>query len=765
MSSKPSFEELASRLWEARTVQDVTDILAMAKTLYGSIELRPVGGRPNNIGTIRVASDPGLATIERITNGIDALMELMALLKGGTPLTPRQAAQQWLGLDAGGVGETSQEVRRQIAENLSVVLDDSGEKRRPTVIVEDHGVGQHPDDFPRTLLSLNEDNKVDKPHTMGTYGQGGSATFGFARATIMISRRHAGGLAGKTDRIGWSIVQEIDDPEHMKLPNYSYWAPVGAQGVFELDPAHLPDLEYGTRIIHVAYDLQTWATTYTTGIWQLYNAALFDPVMPFIVGGVGPYNPERKKGDKLSTRVITGNAARLGSVDRARGDVELAHSDSLILELGDDYGSVTINYWVLARESGGDAKDVTSGYVRADNAVSITLFGQRQDQLSRTWIKDAAKLAFIHKQIIVQIDADDLTPTAKRELFSSTRERATESDLRRTIYDHLAETLRDDEELRRLNHLAKERLMERSTAATNDKIRKRLANFIKTKLQQGAGKGVGTGSGQGGNSATPKKPSKPAGVTGTPRKTDDSHLPKVPTHLRFEKQHVRVVQGAQTAFWVEVDAKNGYLDENKDVLQIIWPNGGPSGVKVKSKSRLMGGKSRWYLACEPDTQAGEYKLRAEFMTPNGLLEDTLVVRVVEPPLPKDTVNSGGGDGDPAIDVRWVTKDKWETFSDFGPHTVGRVDPDQETTIIWVNRHYTLLERALTGLTEDQVKVRGDRYQYPVACALWLQHHQMQQVPQDQRPSEDFLNAEHERVAEAVLAAMNADVEAAIEGQE
>jgi hypothetical protein len=682
------------------------------------------------------------------------------------PTSPRDAATAWLGVEAAGIGETTYEDRRRIAEGLQVILDDSGEKRRPTLIVEDHGIGQHPDDFAKTLLSLNESNKVNKPYTMGTYGQGGSSTLGFARATIVISRRHAAALDGKADRVGWTIVQEIDDPARMKMPNYSYSVPEGAAGVFELDPALLPDLEYGTRFIHVAYDLQTWATTYTTGIWQLYNAALFDPIMPFIVGGLGAYNPERKKGPQLSTRVITGNAARLGSIDRARGDIELAHADVHELELGERYGSVRIRYWVLARPSGGDQKDVAAGYVRADSAVSMTLYGQRQDQLPRSWIKEHAKLPFLYKQIIVQIDADDLTPIAKRELFSSTRERATESDLRRDIYEYLAAALRDDDELRRLNRVEKDRLMERSTEATNSKIRKRLATFIKSKLQEGTRNGTGQGSGKGGAETKPKKPSTPAGVIRPPRNTDDKDLPKVPTYIQFEKQQVRLVQGSQSAFWVEINAKNGYLQDNKDSLEIIWPEGGPDAVTVKSKSRLMGGKSRWYVACDPDTEVGEYKLRAEFMTANGMLADTLVVRVVEPPKAETQVNDGGGGGDPAIDVQWVRKADWDVQG-FNAHTVGKVDPDEDSTIIWVNRDYQLLERALSSaaLTPEQVQLRSERYQFPVACALWLQDHEIQRIPYEQRPSEAFLGTEHERVAEAVLAAMNADVDATVEGDD
>lgn len=758
------YQTLAQRLLSARSVQDVEDILTMAEELYGVLEIRPVGGRPNNIGTVRVASDPGQASVERITNGMDAILELQAKLKGATAATPRDGAREWLGVDPTGLVSMTDSERRTLAENLSVIVDESGEERRPTLIVEDHGIGQHPTDFGGTLLSLNESNKVDKPYTMGAFGQGGSATLGFARATIVVSRRHPSCLDGKPDRIGWTIIQEFFDPDSMKLPNYSYYAPEWDDGVFDLDPALMPELLHGTRFTHVAYDLQGAATVYTTGIWQLYNAALFDPVLPFIVGGAGRYNPEKKSTDaKPATRVITGNATRLAGIGKARGDIDLVHSESVELELGEDYGSVRINYWVLTRPEGSESgSDVTAGYVRADSAIVMTLFGQRQDHLPRSWIKDQAKLPYLFKNIIVQIDADGLTPIAKRELFASTRERATESDLRRTIYEFLATQMRGDDELSRLNHVEKERLMSRSTAATNDKIRQRLAKFIKSRLDRGSASGSKAGSTGGRNGEKPARPSKAAGVVRPPRKTDDSDLPKVPTYIRFEKEQVRLVQGAESAFWVEINAKNGYLDEHKDALEIIWPKGGDGTIKVKSKSRLKGGKSRWYLACTPDTEVGEYKLRAEFMTPNGPLEDTLVVRVVAPPTTPTSTTKGGGADDPGIDVRWVNKEQWDDYS-FTAKSVGRVDTDDENTTIWINRDYQLLTRALGGssLTAEQVSQRAERYQFPVACALWLQDHEVRKLTEGERPTDTFVASEQERLAEAVLTAMNADIDVTV----
>src|SRR5690606_3104274 len=115
------------------------------------------------------------------------------------------------------------------------------------------------------------------------------------------------------------------------------------------------------------------------------------------------------------------------------------------------------------------------------------------------------------KNLVVQIDADRLSGRAKRELFASTRERATESDLRRQIYDTVAQILRDDEMLKFLNHQEKERLLKKSSAATNDKVRKRLARFVKTKLKdvQKVGKGGSEAGKKGQKKSKSGKPVKP----------------------------------------------------------------------------------------------------------------------------------------------------------------------------------------------------------------------------------------------------------------
>lgn len=752
---------LAQRLWTARNAADAAWILHAAASMYGPIETTPVGGRPNNSGIIRVSSDPMLALVERVTNAIDACLELQAKLVGGSVSSPRDGARQWFKVPDAGLVAMSDTERRSLAQNITVVMEESGEPKRPSISITDRGTGLHPEEFAGTILSLNANNKVQAPYTMGTYGQGGSATLGFAHSTIFISRCHPNQLDGRTDLVGWTLATEYFDESTMKVPSYVFYQPTGGNGVFNLEPALFPQLEHGTRVIHIAYDAQRGATAYTTGAWQLLNATLFDPVLPFILGGNREGTDPEWKPERMPTRVITGTATRLSGEDVGGGQIELAHTDSHLIELGKNYGSIRVAYWALRRPEGSaSSSDITRSYVEASAAVSMTLFGQRQDATPRTWIKDQVKLPFLYKNMVVQIDADRLTGQAKRELFASTRERATESDLRRRIYEEVADILRGDKMLGFLNNQEKERLLKKSSEATNEKVRKRLAKFVKTKLKdiqrQGAG---GSDTGTGGSKKSP------AGKPSAPRDLTDTHLPNFPTSLSFEYPQATVRQGHKTSIWVLVNAKNGYLPAHDDDLKIFWPKGDDTGkVRVATRSTLGGGKSSWQIAAEPDAKLGDYKMRVELVTPNGLLVATLDLKVAPPPeAPKDKPSTEPETGP---DVRWVMKDEWEDH-EFGERSVGRVAEDADSTIIFINRDYRLLVQALSGrmLTAEQISTRADRYQYPVACALWLQNHEVQRLAEGARPSEEYLNSELERLAEAVLLASDPDVSLAEEATE
>lgn len=740
---------LAKQVLEAKDVNDVRKLIESAKEVYNVLEPRPVGDRPNNIGTIRLGSDPALGLVERVTNGMDALLHLGRLQDtSGTPKDPREAARMWYGVPFGGLAEMTEAERRNLAQNLRLWLEDSGTKKRPTVVIEDKGTGQPAAAFPDTLVSLNESNKVGQPWTMGTYGQGGAVTFGFSEATVILSRPHPHVRGDGENTIAWTVVQRYEDPNREAYPSYKYLVTANGE-VPQLDPALLPGFEHGTRVIHVSYDLQGWTGPFTTGIWQLFHSAIFDPVLPFEISG-------KRSNDSSGSRIVVGNAARLQRIDKARGDVEITHHDSVKMELGEDNGYVTFNYWVVQRPEGSTARDdsAAESYVRADTAVSMTLFGQRQDAESRSWIKSSAKLPFLYKNMIVQVDADHLTPVAKGEVFTSTRERGTRSDLREKIYQQLGAQLRDDGELGRLNAEAREKLLQKSATASSSKVQQRLAKFIKTRLKDKTKPGSGgTEDGTGGT----KKPRK--GSISKPRDIDDSHLPNFPSKLSFERKNIKISQGSRGYSWVEIDAKNGYLPDNDDSLSFTWEGNDPEGkIRLVTRSKLLGGKSRWLFQVDGDTETGNYEFWATLITPNGVVSDSVTVTVTVPQPAKPA--ESGNEPETGPRVEWINREDWESHGIDG-RDVGYVTADEET-IIWVNRHYVLLDKALAGrsLTPEQIETRANRYQYPVACALWLQDDAASRS--QQAPDEKYQKAELERVAEAVLAAIEPDVDVASE---
>ncbi len=758
MTNEQSERKLATLLINGRKKSDVEEIIGLATKMYG-VSWRALGDRPNNIGTVGIGSEPGLAIVERVTNMFDAMLELGHALNPGTKASsPREAASEYYGIPKMGLADIDEP--RPIAEKMILSLEDSGNKYRPSVVIRDKGIGETSRSFPKTILSLNESNKVDKPWTMGTYGQGGSVTYGFCESTIIVSRRHPALLNGITDHVAWTIVKKRYDSSK-KLPNYEYL--VGTDNeVFSLSPSIFSDLEHGTQVTHIEYDLQI-SGPFTTNPFQFFNAALFDPVLPFLLTG------NRGKEKDYGSRVIVGNSARLQNIERAKGDIEIAHTDSIKLDLGKENGSPVVQYWVLRRPLSSDSKtDPTSSYVDAKSAVSMTLHGQRHDAEERYWIKTRANLSFLYKLMIIQIDATELTGAAKAELFASTRERGRKSGIRMKLYDTLAYSLSNDPHLKLLNYEEKERILKKSTAVANEKIRKRLGKFIKHKLEEfsktGKGKSKGT-SGSGGNGGI--KPKKKKGKPGKPRDISDAHLPNDPTYLRFKKKQIKIRQAERAHVVVEINAKNQYLPKNDSFLEISFKGLNPENLRVISRSSLMGGQSRWIIEAEEHAQLGAYILDAKLSTPSGPLEDKLSIEVLEKRTAQKK-DKGGSEPETGPEIIWVKREDWDDH-EMDAKIVGRVHEDTDSTIIAVNRNYDELDNALKGrdLTEDQISTRADRYLFPVACGLWLQEYQITHVlpEESQKPPDRYLEAEMRRLADAVLVAVDPDVNIAAEEED
>jgi hypothetical protein len=188
-------------------------------------------------------------------------------------------------------------------------------------------------------------------------------------------------------------------------------------------------------------------------------------------------------------------------------------------------------------------------------------------------------------------------------------------------------------------------------------------------------------------------------------------------------------------------------------------------VRVAARSALTAGKSRWLIQADGDAPLGDYKLMATLDVSGTVLTASISVTVKQPRLAKKG-DDPGSEPETGPNVAWVYKDQWPVG--FTERTVGAVAETDTSTDIFINRNYKALDEALSaaGLTEGKVKARADRYQFPVACALWLQKHQLNQLSEDvNRPSEAWLESEMQRIAEAVLLAITPAVDTSGDGDE
>lgn len=748
---------LARQLWEAKSADQVEQALALLGKSLGPVEWRPVGDNEDNIAAIHATSDAAVAAVERFTNGIDAVLELAARLQYGDDFhrmarelkSPRLAAERLMGVPVGGITAMSNKERQALAEKVTGLFVSSGVEKRPTFVLTDLGIGQTPKCLPATILSIHRGNKKGKPYLMGVYGWGGSNTLGFAKYTVIISRRHRDCLDGDPDGIAVTTVRKRFDKETMSVPTYEY-AVDSNREVFSLDPDALPDFEHGTRIAHVQYDLGKSGSL--LDMYNFFNTALFDPVLPVRLGS--------HVGGKKHTgnRTVPGVRNRIDATDDDDRAIQCIYSNVARIDLEEDEGSVDLRVSVLDKDGARPNDKVAESYISADNTVVLTLSGQRQDSEPRTALKNRAKFPHLCNRMIVQVVADPLEPEAKANMFASTREKMRGSATRDRILSRVFESLQNDEDLQRLEDELREKALsetaEKASARDLEKLAKaigRLGGRTKEKTVE-----VDVEVDRNGEKRERGKP-------GKPRNTDDSHLPEVPTKLEFAVEEMEIEQGGRKRrLIVNLDAKNNYLPDHEDDLSItvVGPQGDTRDVYPHTRSALRGGQAQWLVEAAPAAQPGTYKLEANLHVGEDVLHDGVTITVV-----KAKVKREGGQ---RVQIRGKTivKQKQKHLVLAGPNVtwvkngqqgldetdVGKVDESQKGVDIYLNQEYVELNKVLQSrkLSPGQRKRRKSRYMVPVALGLYRIHEAEEEM------GEETPKALQQAIADCVLLAVDED---------
>ncbi|WP_026868736.1 hypothetical protein [Inquilinus limosus] len=647
--------ELLTVLLTATSTQQVEVALAVYLAAHpGTARFQPIGRRPNNRGAIEVASDAGRSMIERVTNMLDAVLDLEHERHGGVPTcrSPREAASAWLGVpEKDGLSALTNKQRQDLAARAIIRLEPGEGSQSRLVTVVDQGIGIEPNRLEGTILSLNESNKIQKHYLAGTYGQGGSSTFAFCKYAVIVSRR------SDVDIVGFTLVKYEDLPaEDFKTGRYVFL--VNHDAPLEV-PAAEDDIQHGTIVRHFGYDLTAYTSALgSKSVYGILGRIMFDPVSAIrFENRVHDWN-----------RTIKGARNALnGAVDEgdddAKGPTLDHHVPMFNVDLG-DYGSIGIEYWVLARPDVAKGKKRTKpaeNFVDATRPVVLTHNGQNQGEITGRIIKDdkdGADLPFLQTQgrLICHINCDRLSPNAKRLLFASTREQSREGYMLERIKSELVGALRADDELVRLNAEAREQSLKEKDEDAQKHMRRQVAKLLRISgaaLQEVGGTKA---SKDGDREIKPRPPR----VKPLPIEPKDP-----PTFVRIvwdDDKDMPFYAGQRRYVRVETDANSDYHDaDNPDASRLNIAVG--DDLRVFGTSPLKGGRMRIGVECQESVVVGSTgSIRVELYR-KGLpaLSDECGYGIVEPPEPKDQERQSTLPDFEVIAVSGPDDDRWENI--------------------------------------------------------------------------------------------------------
>jgi hypothetical protein len=745
-------QELLSRLAQATDLQTARATVRELERHF-LYTWRPVGDNEANYGLINIGSDPGSALIERVTNAIDGVLEREALRKlartkeGSIPASPREAVEVWFDVPGGRVANLGDPVNRQpLADNVVVTLLEGDQRRQPTVMVRDCGVGLTPHLIPTTILSLSGTNKIDKLYLAGAYGQGGSTALAFSPdGALFVSRRQPDLLDdGHPDLVAITLAKyEELDPAKNKNGRYAYLVTSNREVPY-VPAALLPEFQPGTCVIHFNLGIDRYSarmTQLTGSMWWLLQNALFDPVLPIWAEDARPSMIRDRPRER---RTIAGNYTRLSDDRRDR----IEHSDSVDVHLEHSSGStvVRVNYWVVrSKQDGGSAQPIDA-YVDPYQPIAYTYFGQTHGTDERRFTAERLQLPYLAKFLILQVELDNLLPAARRELLSSTRDRLKRTAFFSEMRERICAALSEDEELIRLNDLRKEELLSRHSEKDRERMRQRFAELME-RLRPGTdASSRGSGSLEGGR--PPSGPRSREPLEPLPTKEE-------PTFLRIAnaRRPVPMRLDRQALIRLESDAPDGYLTARIHA-KLTMASHPSDTLTLASKSDFHGGRARLTVQPSEGVKAGtEGTLSVFLFTPDDRALSDDVSFCLEAPPERPTAGDRSSVRVKVPEPIPVYQNEWQRFG-WDESSVSDVREDKDGAKIYVNADNRHLGRLLRGggYQEKGVTRMRNNFVLYVAFYAWALHSATrgQELILQGKEFEDYQAAELDRVAQTVI---------------
>lgn len=618
------------------------------------VDWAPFNDSLSNDGPMSLNAYPGRAFIERVTNAGDANLEAKAAeATGPMPTSPAEAVARWFDLGPGALAtglddEAAREVAKRTVTVRTFVGADPKDPKDCILDARDYGIGLTAAEMPSTILSLNRGNKRSKPWLTGKHGQGASSTYQYADLTLIASRK----VGAK--KVAFTLVEgrwEPDGGMAAKTPTYRYLTVDG-----KVPEVAVPEEEFpaGTLVRHIGYNsTDLGASQGENSLYGLLMRSLAEPLFPvwielfYMRPGTDEGYPTFA-GFRRFGRLIRGT---MNTLERAWAHTvnppakpppqplpKILHRSSEFFELGTwDYGGRTgvadlgrakITYWVV-EPAGRSANDVLKNWVDPDKTIVMTLDGQTHAEESRAIVtgQNGAKLWAVGRYMVVQIDCNALDAKAKYEMFTSTREHAKDTPIKRMILQELVRRLSFDKKLEELNSQFAAADI-KQPQGDEDAISKLIKKYLKAA-------GVNF-------EHLTRKVEREVEVEEEQKVPATRHeLPPItavepPTFVRwkFAGTSVKLHPGQRYSFQFETDASPSYWDPENPASSKIKVLA--HGVRYAGAGEMKGGRVRCHFECPEDAVVGTkgfIQVQLDFAIGSALTQ-SLLVEVVEKPKPK-----------------------------------------------------------------------------------------------------------------------------------
>lgn len=648
-------EELFWDLYKCKTEQEVDKLIRQRPDIFHQSNWRPLGGNPHYFGVVESQqSNPVAALVEKLTNSIDAVLMRKCEEHGinpksrSAPQTIDDAVQAFFPQRS---NWDLRDPRSKQARSIQVLAD--GSRSNTSIVVYDDGIGQHPEDFEHTFLSLLRGNKRNIPFVQGKYNMGGTGAIVFCgkkRYQLIASKRYDG-----TGDFGFTLIRERPrhDEEYDEGSEYQYLLIDDEMPAFDIDELdlglHRRRFHTGTVIKLYSYDVHG-NRHFIRDMSPSLNQYLFEPALPYTIVESEQRYERSRDGYALSNY---GLRRRLDNSDYLETSFPEAIRDRR-------YGIVKVTVYVFKpragnRSSAETKKRLRSLFFKNNRQVVFTVGGQVHGHYTAEFITRSLQMSLLRDYLLIHVDCTGMKPAFRKRLFKADRERMNQSEEASELRKKLAAMLKGGQ-LQEIFKQRKERLTFDS-ADDNDLLKqigkdlpfqKELHDLLNQTLKLD----------QKGKQAKRPQPPKPAPE---PEPFAGKRYPSffnIDVKKRGDTPVIIIPQGSAKTVTFNSDVEDKYFDRSKDPgglelgVMSYTPNNKKGGDKpgtvndisdifsivVRSPKK---GNIRVVLEPTEDVQVGdEVEMRADLLSsadPSGSMPIRFWVKIAEPqgkPLPK-----------------------------------------------------------------------------------------------------------------------------------